>query len=201
MPPVAGAIVPSSPAASRRARRLCGDRPRRASWQTDDGSSRRKRTYIGFRNGQWKGDNQTAIHRLSLTTPPMVNTQHQHRRGARFDPGNPLATLTIDPRRLSVSEPASGGYGFSRQRRRRRAFETRPDPDQRACTPSLRPPFRLAKRNDGGQIFQYGRDDPAYRFIYLQRLANPLLPYKPLNADGTAAGTTPIARSTRWPLT
>ena len=91
---------------------------------------------------------------------------------------NPLTTLVVDtPWRLSVSEPVLG-YG---------AFENQGGLGGNGMyATAYDVPFD-SQRADSGEIFgnapvfQYDGTVPAYRVIYLQRLANPLTSWDPVN--------------------
>jgi hypothetical protein len=149
-------------------------------------------TYIGFVTGQPKGGSSARNINLALPGPPSVPLPVLNNTNSPADPGagqvNAPATLVIDskivagvaqPQRMSVSEPTAGYDG---------SFETNggPSPGTGMYATAYDAPFD-ATRSDSGAIFsnlpllQYDGTIPAYRFIYLQRLANPLQPFDATN--------------------
>jgi hypothetical protein len=134
-----------------------------------------KRTYIGFREGQHSIDKLTRYIDLdpnAKTLPkPQLRVQNNNNSPRPAEPTaaqvNKPALLAIDsPRRLSVSEPV-GGYA---------PMETAlPGPTGQYAIPDDLP-FD-SQRADGGKVFQYNGTTSNYRVVYLQRLANPLVPF------------------------
>ncbi|MEN6406974.1 MAG: hypothetical protein ABFC77_10945, partial [Thermoguttaceae bacterium] len=153
-----------------------------------------KRTYIGFKDNAESGDDSTHYIDLSThtTTDPFV--VHNNGTSVSTPPDsnwiNPPATLAIDsPCRLSVSEPitvsgsasayaqmetdgsvtsadTNGKYGKPADV----PFDTK-RVDNAICTTTSTTTATVFFKTDG--------TTPKYREIYLQRLANPLLPYDP----------------------
>lgn len=135
------------------------------------GEASSKRTYIGQPTTPTTPDNEKRyidlttglasfpVHNNTNLTPPAEPTTSQ---------ANIPEVLAIDsPRRLSVSEPKDG-YG---------SMETAggPDGNGKYATP-YDVPFD-SQRPDGINVFKVNGTREKYRVIYLQRLANPLMPY------------------------
>jgi len=148
-------------------------------------------TYIGFRIGALKGNSPPTPSRnidLALPASPFLL---QYNTNNPLDPPstnvNAPATLAIDsiitgagttaPQRLSVSEPTAGYT----------SFETGGQSGASGMyAPAYDHPFD-ANRTDSDALFgthtffKYDGTIPAYRIIYLQRLANPLQPWSATN--------------------
>ncbi len=152
-------------------------------------SSTSKRTYIGFENGKSSGDPTTTRH-IDLTSDAAANATAfpVHKNTNMASPPNPAEPTTANAnypkvlgidssRRLSVSEPI-GGYD---------TMEAAIDPNIPNADGKYPKPYDVpfdGKRTDGGEIFKVNGTTAKYRIIYLQRLANPLKPYKGLDAGG-----------------
>jgi hypothetical protein len=155
-------------------------------------SAQNNRTFIGFQTGQTTG-NPGTTRMVSLNTADLTDARVVRNT---LDPAPPAGTpipkvLPIDfPQRLSVSEP-TGGYAKYEIDANRTQQTPSAANDQYPVTLDIPVDMQRSVVSQevfkGVPIFKWLNNDgtiPAFRIIYLQRLADPTRPFVADNAPG-----------------